>query len=764
MNGAPKNKLPRGGSFDNAYLRVRGIAAAHSRLVGVGTCLLLLLAFIGLPRLELDLSFQPLFAQGDATAAATAEFEVAFGQASGALVIVIVENRDRRPAEFLDVTRRIASELDGVPGISGVTSLPTLRWLEWAEGGPRFERVLPPALFSPLSSERLAKAFDELRRKPGFRGRLVNDAGTRLLVAARLEPPLAALDQRRAVLDDIRAVLDANDVPGIDTRITGVTPVELEYEQRVLEGQLVATAAACVALTLLLWLAFGRISAVIICVTPVSIAVVVLLGIMGWIGQPVTVINTALPVVVLVIGIADAVHMHSAWCRARQRASMHRAIDEMFRLTGRACFFTTLTTTAGFLSLLVAELDAVAAFGSCAAIGVVLAWLLNQLLVPWITPRLASGLPVAGRTMLARMADGTVESAIRLATTRPGIIVAASAGAALVLAIALPKLDIEQRFNEELSADDPTRVAQDIIDREFGGFLGPGISLRDKSGRSLLEPDRVDALDKFATGLRQLPDVSEVMTVLDVLPDDDTTASTTVDRIRQMRSNPETAGLASEYISADESWMSIAVRTGDIGTNRAMRLHEAIMKSAEFSELPGVDLQIVGQWWLAQRGMQQLLEDMVASLLVAALFVLPMLWLTVRDARLFAAGILANLFAILLPLGFMALCSISLRIGTAVVIAVALGIAVDSTMHIAGRFAMRPGTAIPPDTGRAVVFATLALVAGFASMQLTDILVIREMGLVACITFIGAAFADLVLLPAAYVLMSRSREALPVLR
>jgi predicted RND superfamily exporter protein len=85
-------------------------------------------------------------------------------------------------------------------------------------------------------------------------------------------------------------------------------------------------------------------------------------------------------------------------------------------------------------------------------------------------------------------------------------------------------------------------------------------------------------------------------------------------------------------------------------------------------------------------------------------------------------------------------------------------------MHIASRLAARPGTAIPPDTGRAVVFATLALVAGFASMQLTDILVIREMGLVACITFIAAAFADLVLLPAAYALMSRSREALPVLR
>jgi predicted RND superfamily exporter protein len=54
-------------------------------------------------------------------------------------------------------------------------------------------------------------------------------------------------------------------------------------------------------------------------------------------------------------------------------------------------------------------------------------------------------------------------------------------------------------------------------------------------------------------------------------------------------------------------------------------------------------------------------------------------------------------------------------------------------------------------TGRAVIFTTLALIGGFLSMLSNELLAIRDMGLVAAVTFLGAMLADLLLLPAVYV-------------
>ena len=59
-------------------------------------------------------------------------------------------------------------------------------------------------------------------------------------------------------------------------------------------------------------------------------------------------------------------------------------------------------------------------------------------------------------------------------------------------------------------------------------------------------------------------------------------------------------------------------------------------------------------------------------------------------------------------------------------------------------------------TGRALVFTTLALAGGFLSMMGNQLLAVRDMGLVAAITIVGAMLADLLFLPAFYLLIRRA--------
>ncbi len=99
---------------------------------------------------------------------------------------------------------------------------------------------------------------------------------------------------------------------------------------------------------------------------------------------------------------------------------------------------------------------------------------------------------------------------------------------------------------------------------------------------------------------------------------------------------------------------------------------------------------------------------------------------------------------------------ISVRIGTAMVLAIALGIAVDDSLHVLARYRQerrargtRPSalTHTVRGTGPALIATTAVLVAGFLSMLTSGLVAIRDMGLVAAVALTGALLADLLLLP-----------------
>jgi hypothetical protein len=209
----------------------------------------------------------------------------------------------------------------------------------------------------------------------------------------------------------------------------------------------------------------------------------------------------------------------------------------------------------------------------------------------------------------------------------------------------------------------------------------------------------------------------------------------------------------------------VIIRIGDIGTQRADEYRLQVKELANVVWGDEYDVEIVGQWWLAQYGMRLLLSDMLISLITAIFIVMPLMWIALRQFRLFFAAAITNLLPLFLPLAFMAAAGITLRIGTSVVLAIALGIAVDNTLHIIIRMRAQTEanhiTGEPVDltmrgTGRAVVFTTLALVGGFLSMMSNSMLAIRDMGLVAAVTIAGAMLADILFLPALYVLLRRS--------
>jgi hypothetical protein len=717
-------------------------------------------ATAGLSRLQLDLSFRPLLATGEEIAEPTREFESIFGQSSGAWIVAIIENESAGVPELLRTTELLSAKARDIPHVVEVLSLTSANIPSW--NGNRLSMVepIPDYLLEPGEDEELEMQYESLLDGTRFVNWLVSPDGSRLLLAARVDLPMDDLDGRRDVIGNFTSRLKEAAPATVSLQFTGVSVVELQYEKQVLHDQLIATASTSAVLFVLLLISFGNLRAVIVCLVPVSLAIPATLGLMGWLSQSFTIIHTTIPAIVLIVGVADAVHMVTAWLESRSdNRSKARAVKAMVVMTSAACFFTAITIMGGFLSLLTAKLDMVASFGLCAAVGIFVAWSANQVIIPILLRHVDAGSGLSDN-VANRCADRLVSNLLASAVARPIPVITGATTIAIGCLFLISELRIDQKFNEELPEDHEVSVAQAVLERDFGGFLGPELSIRRRDGGSMLDDTSMQRLAGFVRVVRALPETQHIWSARDLLTGTHSVESRAA-ALRAMRSLPDTRYQVRELVTEDLGRLAVIVRLGDIGTQRAGDYHEELTRIAAETWGSEYEVEIVGQWWLSQYGMRLLLRDMIVSMVTGFTVVLPMLWLALRERRLFIAATVANVLPLLLPLAFMAATGIVLRIGTVVVLAIALGIAVDNTLHIIlrlrscndekGEIATRIRRAMH-GTGRAVLFTTLAIVGGFLSMMSNKLLAIHDMGIVAAVTFTGALIADLLVLPAVYAL------------
>ncbi len=720
-------------------------------------------ATAGVSRLQLDLSFRPLFATGEEIAGPTREFESVFGQSSGAWIVAIIENESAGIPELLRATDLLSAKARDIPQVVEVLSLTSAHIPSWSGNRLDIVEPIPGYLLEPGEEEELELQYESLLDGTRFVNWLVSPDGSRLLLAARIDLPMDDLDGRREVVSDFTTVLQDNAPATVSLRFTGVSVVELQYEKQLLHDQLLATGLTSAVLVVLLLVGFGTLRAVVVCLVPVSLAIPATLGLMGWLGQAMTIIHTTIPAIVLVVGVADGVHMLTAWLESRTlNRSKARAVKAMVVMTGAACFFTTITIMGGFLSLLTAKLDMVASFGLCAAIGILVAWAANQLIIPILLRKVDAGRALSDN-LANRCADRLVGNSLAFAMARPVPVIAVTVAIAVGCLFLIGELRIDQKFNEELPANHEVSMAQAVLERDFGGFLGPEVSIRRRDGGSMLDDTSMQQLANFVSAVRALPETQHIWSVRDLLTGTHSEESREA-ALRAMRNHPDMQYQLREFVTENASRMAVIVRLGDIGTQRAGEYHDELTRIASKTWGSDYEVEIVGQWWLSQYGMRLLLRDMIVSMVTGFAVVLPMLWLALRERRLFIAATVANVLPLLLPLAFMAATGIVLRIGTVVVLAIALGIAVDDTLHIIlrlrscqdgkGEVAAQVRRAMH-GTGRAVFFTTLAIVGGFLSMMSNQLLAIHDMGIVAAVTFTGALMADLLVLPAVYALLVR---------
>jgi len=178
--------------------------------------------------------------------------------------------------------------------------------------------------------------------------------------------------------------------------------------------------------------------------------------------------------------------------------------------------------------------------------------------------------------------------------------------------------------------------------------------------------------------------------------------------------------------------------------------------------------RISGLFVLLSKIVDSLLDDHLATTLVAIGSIAGLMYIALRNVRLVVIGMVPNLLPIFVLLGGMAWLGISINMGVAMIAAVSIGLSVDSSLHYLWAVVYQGQESGSSDESRgvdwaqqqigtALTYSTIALVVGFVSLTTSQFVPTIYFGGLVSAAMLGGLFGNVILLPALLALRVESK-------
>jgi predicted RND superfamily exporter protein len=206
-------------------------------------------------------------------------------------------------------------------------------------------------------------------------------------------------------------------------------------------------------------------------------------------------------------------------------------------------------------------------------------------------------------------------------------------------------------------------------------------------------------------------------------------------------------GEAALLLSPDRRSLRVSLLIETLDAAALDALEAELMTLAQANLPKAVSVSITGSYPLLLRAQRSLLYTLKASLITTLLLMEVVLVGFLGGLKVALVALLPNVVPVALNFVVMAALGIPVDLGTAMTAAVALGIAVDDTLHVAVAFAQGPPKTLAARCGRGVVLSSVVVGLGFLALTTSDFGPTRSFGLLAGFAMLTALWGDLVMLP-----------------
>jgi len=675
---------------------------------------------------------------------------------------IAVAIRGERPfdRELLQDVVRLSGEVARVEGVRRVDSLATVNNLRrGADGSLRLDPVLSGGV--PRSDQELRALREAVRSDFMAPGSLVSADEKTFALNVMLDENVDA--NRAHTVEQVRKLLGP-----LPTWMSGVPVFRTAVNSRTKTEVLLFTPLTVLVLGLVFGLALRSPVVVLMPLLMGAIGSAAALGAMGATGTPLSLSTLLLPSVLLALGCAYATHMVLA---GGQNGSGHMA--ESSTNLVRPVALSGLTTAIGFLAMATVNIAAIRELATFGAIGVLILTAAVLTLLPALLSMIR---PVALDGGALAWARGPLSS-------RLSALVGGWSDALIVLWIAMlvlvgvgvANLRVSTDIILWFTRDSAIRSDYEEIRRSFAGITPVNVVIRSTEGAPVTAPAAVAAIDALAAELRSLPIVGQAISVADplarmhqlvtesderVIPKDEAT-------IEQYLLFLEGESSIRDVLSSDHRAANVKLRIDDNSSDEIVALGDWV--DAWWSRFGprGYEAETTGIMYEFGRAEEEIAYGQLRGLGLAFASIAAVLLLMLRRIKMALIALLPNAIPLGMAFGFMGIIEVPLDAATVCLGSLALGIAVDDSIHLMTRFGEAQGDGDSPKEAiqtafrrvlPALVLSSVAIAVGFAVLAVSDFTLVRNLGLITAGLVLLCLLADATLLPA-LLLRASPREA-----
>lgn len=683
-----------------------------------------------------------------------------------ALVIGIATDDPFAPRQIAEL-QALVSDLQAIPGVVRVYSLVSAPSIRGSEDDLHFA---PPVMAPPASAAERAAILTRLADDPTLRDRLLSPDGRLLGVLVTLQPPAGDLGMYQRITAAVRHRLAEVDST---TFLSGEPVIEADmnrYMRDDLEAFVPITlglAALCLLYLFRNLLGLLLPMGVIVASTAWGIAAYLLAG------RMVNSVTTMIPPLIMVIAASDSVHLLTHYLVRLNELGKKAAIEAMLLRIGPGCFMTSLTTAIGFASLTFSPIPALRDFGQFSATGVIFSFLISMTAVPAALHILPT--PTKIRVDPSRAAAPWMQRLGRLTADHPGPFLLVGLGLLVVALVGVPRIQVETDDLTYFRPDSPTRRDAHTLQDHFGGVRPLDVVLRGEPG-SFADPEVLGRIAAFQVWVTTLPGIDGTTSAVDLLqalfshidgrPVADHSRSALAQGYLFFDLSDTGAAEMARFVTEARDVAHISLQESESRTSH-LKEQLATIRARLSRDFPDLQPELTGYTHFYTVISNLIVRSQVISLSIAVVTITLVMMVICGSWRLGLLSMVPNVFPITLAMGLMGWAHIPLNSATAMVASIAIGLAVDDTIHFLNhlqqerRHQPRIRLALPHTmraVARPMVYTSIILGIGFGTLLFSHFVPSVYFAILTVATVVTALIGDLTLLPALLTFLDDQRN------
>lgn len=467
-----------------------------------------------------------------------------------------------------------------------------------------------------------------------------------------------------------------------------------------------------VLILLILFLSLGSFRMLLVCLGIPLVSIVFTLGLMGMLDFHINMFTTMVPTLILIISVSDIIHIVKG---AGPEDKLQR-----IRYHFAALLLTSLTTAIGFASLLSTSISAIMLFGGFVAIGVLYTFLLTTIVFSLIPTHL-----YRKTLFLDKALDRMVREVIFL-YKKPWIQILTVGCVLLMMSTGISKIRPNAYLISGIPEDSPIRTNSRFFDEYFAGTRPLSIYIEKRDSTAKISAAVFSRLDSL---IRQ-----QFHTSVLISPN-------------SLRSQMKMASTDSTYL---RFYGLMKDEGSQVSSRRADSLMATIAGDSAFSPLT---IHYTGISRMSDKNTTDIAQSIFTGILIVLAVTFVLLAIFFRSFLEASISLIVNIIPLLVLASAYGLIGLELRAGNSIAFVIAIGIAIDDTMHLLANYKKQRANGksfdkLLANAGKPIILTTIVFALSFSVLLFSELEPVSTLGLAIVVGSISALAADLIILPA----------------